>query len=97
MPLPNGWIVGPNVNGAETFRVAPTAGVPEAHASLAVVALALGGLFVVQLQRYTAKKPKQSQLEPLVVKEASNFLPNENRKFLTNDQYIERFEAGVFS
>jgi len=40
MPLPNGWIVGPNVNGVETFRVAPTAGVPEAHASLAVVALA---------------------------------------------------------
>jgi hypothetical protein len=40
MPLPSGWLLGSNANGVETFRVAPAQGMPEAHASLAVVALA---------------------------------------------------------
>ena len=40
MPLPNGWLISSNVNGVETFRVAAAAGMSEAHASLAVVALA---------------------------------------------------------
>ena len=39
-PLPSGWLLGPTANGVETFRVSPAAGMPEAHASLAVVALA---------------------------------------------------------
>jgi len=40
MLLPNGWSMGANVNGVETFQVTPTAGMAEAHASFAVVALA---------------------------------------------------------
>lgn len=39
MPLPNGWSPGSNANGASTFRIAPPSGIPEAHASLAVVAV----------------------------------------------------------
>jgi len=62
----------------------------------AVAVLVLGGLFLVQLQRYNLKKPKQSQFEPLVIAEASTYFPDEKRTFLTCEQYIERSEAGVF-
>jgi len=40
MPLPNGWSAGSTGNGTSSFRIAPPSGMPEAHATLAVVAVA---------------------------------------------------------
>jgi len=39
MPLPNGWSTASVTNGISDFRIAPRNGMPEAHATLAVVAL----------------------------------------------------------
>ena len=60
-----------------------------------VAALALGGLFVVQLQQYQSRKPKQAQLEPLVIREAKDRLPDEGHTYMTSEQYIERHEKGI--
>lgn len=40
MSLPNGWSAGSTSKGASSFRIAPPNGMPEAQATLAVVALA---------------------------------------------------------
>jgi len=40
MPLPNGWSPGAASNGTSSFRIVPASGMPEAHATLAVVAIA---------------------------------------------------------
>jgi hypothetical protein len=37
-PLPGGWSAGATSNGSSTFRIASPSGMPEAHATLAVVA-----------------------------------------------------------
>jgi hypothetical protein len=37
-PLPGGWSAGNTANGSSTFRIAAPSGMPEAHATLAVVA-----------------------------------------------------------
>lgn len=67
MALPNGWSPGSSSKGASNFRIAPSGGVPEAQAALAVVAVAppasasrapafeqkktLGGVLVADLRR----------------------------------------------
>jgi len=43
MPLPNGWSAGSSGNGTSNFLIAPPSGMPEAHATLAVVAVASTG------------------------------------------------------
>jgi hypothetical protein len=63
---------------------------------VAAVALALGGLFVVHLQRYRLQKPKRDLVEPLVIEEARAKLPHRDRTYLTTDQFIERQEKGIF-
>jgi hypothetical protein len=40
MALPNGWSAGSTSKGASSFRIAPPSGMPEAQATLAVVAVA---------------------------------------------------------
>ena len=40
MSLPNGWSTGSTTKGASSFRIAPPKGMPEAQATLAVVAVA---------------------------------------------------------
>jgi len=40
MALPNGWSAGSTTKGASSFRIAPPNGIPEAQATLAVVAVA---------------------------------------------------------
>lgn len=40
MSLPNGWSAGSTTKGASSFRIAPPNGMPEAQATLAVVAIA---------------------------------------------------------
>jgi hypothetical protein len=40
MPLPDGWSSGTTTKGASSFRIAPPNGMPEAQATLAVVAVA---------------------------------------------------------
>jgi hypothetical protein len=40
IPLPNSWSAGVTTKGESTFRIEPPNGAPEAHATLAVVALA---------------------------------------------------------
>jgi len=40
MSLPNGWSAGSTAKGASSFRIAPPNGMPEAQATLAVVAVA---------------------------------------------------------
>jgi len=40
MSLPNGWSAGSTTKGASSFRIAPPNGMPEAQATLAVVAVA---------------------------------------------------------
>jgi hypothetical protein len=64
---------------------------------LALVAtLAAGAVGVVLAQRYFNKKPKHAQTEPLVVAAAKTRLPNEGLTFLTSEQYVARYEQGVF-
>jgi hypothetical protein len=60
---------------------------------LLVAALAAGGAGV---WFYTqGKKPQRARLEPLVVKEAMEILPEEGRTFITNDQYLDLVDRGI--
>jgi hypothetical protein len=61
-----------------------------------VTALALGGVFVYNLQRYRDQKPKRDEIEPLFIQEASAKLPHDERTYLTTEQFIERQDKGVF-
>jgi hypothetical protein len=63
-------------------------------AVLAIAALAFVGMFVYQRQ-LSRQKPKNAQVEPLVLKEAMDLLPNEDHTFLTTDQYLERHAKGI--
>jgi hypothetical protein len=47
MPLPNGWSAGSTTKGASSFRIAPPNGMPEAQATLAVVAVAPANVEVI--------------------------------------------------
>jgi hypothetical protein len=58
-------------------------------------ALALGGLFVFLLIQYQAPKPKQAQIEPLILWEALDHLPYPEHTYLTSEQYLERHEKGL--
>jgi hypothetical protein len=60
----------------------------------AVAALALGGCFAYYLRRYRAAKPKYSQVELLVVEEASLKLPK-GLTCMTTEQYLERYNKGI--
>ncbi|MGL4551766.1 MAG: hypothetical protein ACRC33_11310, partial [Gemmataceae bacterium] len=58
-------------------------------------AVALGVLFAVTLSRYQDPKPKASLVEPLVIEEAMDHLPGEDHTFMTSEQYLERYRAGI--
>jgi hypothetical protein len=60
-----------------------------------LAALALGVCFVLKWTTYKDPKPKASLVEPLIIKEAMDNLPGEGHTFLTSEQYLERYRAGV--
>jgi len=67
-----------------------------AAALFGIVVLIFAALFFVQFKKYSNRKPKNSLLEPIVLQEVVLFYPDDNRTYLTTDQYIERHEKGAF-
>src|SRR5262249_21161372 len=61
----------------------------------ATAAFALGGLLIYQYQFNLIRKPTHSELEPLVMKEAMDSLPDNDHTYMTTEQYLERHQKGI--